>query len=76
METIASTDDLLEKTMINELSESALRNPHNIEDVEHVASFVRIMLGVVRLSTGEEVSKGFQRLSLIHISEPTRLDVI
>eukprot|EP00975_Prorocentrum_lima_P070005 12929534-Prorocentrum_lima.AAC.1 len=39
--------------MIDELSEPTLRNPHNIEVV---ASFVRIMLGEVRLRTNVETS--------------------
>eukprot|EP00975_Prorocentrum_lima_P065366 12903057-Prorocentrum_lima.AAC.1 len=42
MEAVVSKDDLLKKTMIDELSEPALRSPQNLVDA---ASFVRRMLG-------------------------------
>eukprot|EP00975_Prorocentrum_lima_P038473 8086102-Prorocentrum_lima.AAC.1 len=42
MEAVVSRDDVLKKTMIDEVSESASRHPHNAIDV---GSFVRLMLG-------------------------------
>eukprot|EP00975_Prorocentrum_lima_P062365 12885265-Prorocentrum_lima.AAC.1 len=42
MDTVVSRDDILGKTMIDELSEPALRIPQNIFGV---ASFVGILLG-------------------------------
>eukprot|EP00975_Prorocentrum_lima_P063601 12892468-Prorocentrum_lima.AAC.1 len=48
MKTVASDYDILKKTMIDELSEPALRIPQKIE---YVASFVRLMLGEEGLRT-------------------------
>eukprot|EP00975_Prorocentrum_lima_P035165 7389851-Prorocentrum_lima.AAC.1 len=48
MEAVVSRDDLLNKTIIGEMSEPALRNPQNIVDV---ATCIRLMSGEVRQRT-------------------------
>eukprot|EP00975_Prorocentrum_lima_P006489 1394635-Prorocentrum_lima.AAC.1 len=49
--TVASTYDLLKEAMMEHLSLPSLRDPQKMEGV---STFVRVMLGEVRLSTDEE----------------------
>eukprot|EP00975_Prorocentrum_lima_P069555 12927014-Prorocentrum_lima.AAC.1 len=66
-EMVVFRDDILKKTLMDELSQPALRNPQNLIDM---ASFVRIMLGEVRLRAKEDKSAKASREVSTRLSPP------
>eukprot|EP00975_Prorocentrum_lima_P039927 8387590-Prorocentrum_lima.AAC.1 len=59
MEFVVYKDDLLKKTLLEELSQPALRSTQNLVDLAKVA---RIMLGDILMRTEEDQSAKASRL--------------